>query len=91
MLASTLFYTSVLHLVQGLEILESPSPVEVLEGLPVTLICRTSSHHQEVTWYKDGSMITQKDGRCLLLPDGSLFFLNTVLEDTGDYNCAVTS
>ena len=73
----------------SLEIIESPSPVEVLQGLPASLICRTSFPSQGVTWYKDGSRVNQEEGRCLVLPDGSLFFLNTVLEDTGDYYCAV--
>ena len=90
MLASILCYLSVMHIVLSLEIIESPSPVEVLQGLPATLICRASSSYQGVTWYKDGSLINQEDGRCLVLPDGSLFFLNTVLEDAGDYHCAVT-
>ena len=90
MLASIICYLSAIPVVLSIEILESPSPVEVLQGLPATLICRTSSPYQGVNWYKDGSLINQEDGRCLLLPDGSLFFLNTVLEDTGDYHCAVT-
>merc|ERR1712179_874176 len=89
MLANILYCISVINIVLSLDILESPSPVAVLQGLPATLICRTSSPYQSVTWYKDGSVVTKEDGRCLLLPDGSLFFLNTVLEDTGNYHCAV--
>ena len=76
------------------DILESPQPVQVMKGSPATLKCRTSSSSPtlEITWYKDGSqfLLDQKVGRCLLLPDGSLFFLTTSAEDTGDYYCAVT-
>ena len=75
-------------------IIESPQPVQVMKGSPATLKCRTSSSSPtlEITWYKDGSqfLLDQKVGRCLLLPDGSLFFLTTSAEDTGDYYCAVT-
>ena len=77
--------------VLGLDILESPEPVLVEQGLPATMQCRTSSPSAVVTWYKDGAILSQEDGRCLLLPDGSLFFLTTVLADSGDYHCAVTA
>jgi len=90
MLNRLLIIITVVPVVFPLHILESPSPVEVLEGSPATLICRTSSSYEVVTWYKDGSILHQEEGRCLLLPDGSLFFLNALLEDTGDYHCSVS-
>jgi len=89
------YFVFVLLLVQLLlssDILESPQSVKVLSGSPATMKCRTSQPSSAIIWYKDGSefLLDQKVGSCLLLPDGSLFFLTTQAGDTGDYFCEVT-
>jgi len=42
-------------------------------------------------WFKEGSLLDTKkyQDRFLLLPDGSLFFLNTQAKDSGSYHCTV--
>ena len=73
--------------------MESPHDVMVLRGSPATLDCRYGSHPYSVRWWRDGDLmdLDMEEQDCLLLPDGSLFFLTTRMEDTGRYQCEVTA
>jgi len=55
-------------------------------GDPATLICRVDGG--DVKWFKNGMEINiDDDEEIFILPDGSLFFLSSRLEDTALYNC----
>ena len=80
---SLIFHVSV---VISKVITEPPHSVEVLQGSPVTLDCRTSISADGIIWYKDGSVVRTEDDqdRFFILPNGSLFFLSTEVTDSGD-------
>ena len=90
MFSNILIHIFLAKIVTSITILESPESVQVIIGLPSTLKCRASAAYASITWYKDGSKHDPEKGRCLLLPDGSLFFLSTRAEDVGEYHCTVT-
>ena len=90
MFLNILLPSFVVKIVTAITILESPDSVQVMQGLPATLKCRASAAYESITWYKDGSKHNADEGRCLLLPDGSSFFLSTRAEDAGEYHCEVT-
>ena len=65
----------------------------VVRGSPAILHCRYSSHPYDVRWWRNGVLLNldlEQQNR-LLLPDGSLFLLTTRMEDTGRYQCEVTT
>ena len=53
---------------------------------PTTLIVKlTDNYKAEVTWKKDGQPVNHP-----VLPDGSLYIVNTSLSDNGEYSVSVT-
>merc|ERR1712131_326915 len=74
-------------------IIESPHSTKVTEGSPISLSCRIDSDYSDyqIRWYKDGRQIDTQNPlhRILTLPDGTLFFLSSEVEDTGKYYCVV--
>ena len=74
-------------------ILEAQEHIMVVRGSPATLHCRYSSQPYDVRWWRNGVLLDldlEQQYR-LLLPDGSLFLLTTKMEDTGRYQCEVTT
>ena len=53
---------------------------------PTTLIVELADDNEvEVTWKKDGKPVNHS-----VLPDGSLYIVNTSLSDNGEYSVTVT-
>ena len=53
---------------------------------PTTLIVKRSGNYKvEVTWKKNGQPVNHP-----VLPDGSLYIVNTSLSDSGEYTVIVT-
>ena len=53
---------------------------------PTTLITKlTDKHKVEVTWKKNGQPVNHP-----VLPDGSLYIVNTSLSDDGEYSVNIT-
>ena len=94
----TLTMNSVFHLkiflltkVSLCAILESPSSSVTSPGDPVTLRCRVSGDSENISWYKDKNILKMEElsQRLMLLPDGSLFILSALDQDSGSYQCSV--
>lgn len=53
---------------------------------PTTLVVKLADNYKvEVTWKKDGQPVNHP-----VLPDGSLYIVNTSLSDNGEYSVTVT-
>ena len=84
-------------------ITQSPSNLVVANRSPATLVCEAKGDPKpEITWFKDGKPVLvdseDPDGRKLLMPQGSLYFLRIVhsknknkKSDLGNYHCEATN
>uniref|UniRef100_A0A8C9RQ55 Leucine rich repeat containing 4C n=2 Tax=Scleropages formosus TaxID=113540 RepID=A0A8C9RQ55_SCLFO len=74
-------------------IVEPPADLNVTEGMPAELKCRTSSL-TSISWITpNGSVMTHGayKVRISVLNDGTLNFTNVTMQDTGTYTCMVSN
>lgn len=65
-----------------------PDYTEIIESNPVILPCpAVGTPTPEITWYKDGQVITENQVGVTFLDDGSLELDSVKAEDSGTYIC----